>query len=136
MSTVSHVWLVLTVTQPLPSLLHPNAMDIRGPFGKKPTKNGNPYVLVVVDLLTRAGEMISIPDKSAKTVGRALIQNVFCQCGIPSQTSASLGPWTNIAAPSVPIAHLKKETFPKHAQCYLWNFVGLAGLPKNMDTEH
>ena len=119
MSTVSHVWLVLTVTQPLPSLLHPNAKDIKGPFGKKPTKNGTPYVLVVVDLLTRAGEMISIPDKSAKTVGSALIRNVFCQCGIPSQTSASLGPWTNIAAPSIPIAHLKKGTFLKHAQCYL-----------------
>lgn len=58
-------------------------MDIKGPFGKKPTKNGNPYVLVVVDLFTHAGEMISIPDKSAKTVGSALIQNVFCQCGIP-----------------------------------------------------
>lgn len=81
--------------------------------------NGNPYVLVVVDLLTRAGEMISIPDKSAKTVGSALISNVICQCGIPSQTSASLGPRTSTAAPRVPTAHLKKGTFPKRAQCYL-----------------
>ena len=58
------------------------AMDIKGPFGKKPTNNGNRYVLVVVGLLTRAAEMIPIPNKSAKTVASALIRNVFCRRGI------------------------------------------------------
>lgn len=28
------------------------AMDVKGPFGRKPTKQGNHYVLVVVDLLS------------------------------------------------------------------------------------
>ena len=32
-------------------------MDTQSPFGKKPTKNGDRYVLVVVDLLTRVGEI-------------------------------------------------------------------------------
>ena len=59
------------------------AMDIKGPFGKKPTNNGNRYVLVAVDLLIRAAEMIPIPNKSAKTVASALIRNVFCRRGIP-----------------------------------------------------
>ena len=50
------------------------AMDIKGPFGRKTTKRGNRYVLVVVDLLTRAAEMIPIPDKSAKTVANAIVR--------------------------------------------------------------
>ena len=54
------------------------AMDIKGPFGRKSTKRGNRYVLVVVDLLTRAAEMIPIPDKSAKTVANAIVRQVFC----------------------------------------------------------
>lgn len=55
------------------------AMDIKGRFEKKPTKQGNRYVLVVVDLLARAAEMIPIPDKSAS----AIIREVFCRRGIP-----------------------------------------------------
>ena len=67
------------------------AMDIKGPFGKKPTNNGNRYVLVVVDLLTRAAEMIPIPNKSAKTVASGLIRNVFCRRGIPESISTDRG---------------------------------------------
>ena len=66
-------------------------MDIKGPFGKKPTKNANRYVLVVVDLLTRAAEMIPIPDKSAKTVASAPIRDVFCRRGIPESILTDRG---------------------------------------------
>ena len=66
-------------------------MDIKGPFGKKPTKNGNRYVLVVVDLLTRAAEMIPIPNKSTKTVASALIRDVFCRRGIPESILTDRG---------------------------------------------
>ena len=59
------------------------AMDIKGPFGRKTTKRGNRYVLVVVDLLTRAAEMIPIPDKSAKTVANGIVREVFCRRGLP-----------------------------------------------------
>ena len=67
------------------------AMDIKGPFGKKPTQRGNRYVLVVIDLLTRAAEMIPIPDKSAKTVARAVVHHVFCRRGIPESILTDRG---------------------------------------------
>ena len=55
------------------------AMDIKGTFGNKPSNQGNCYVLVVIDLLTRAAEITPITDKSAKTVATAVIRDVFCQ---------------------------------------------------------
>lgn len=67
------------------------AMDIKGPFGRKPTKQGNRYVLVVVDLLTRAAEMIPIPDKSAKTVANAVVCEVFCRRGLPESILTDRG---------------------------------------------
>ena len=72
--TVSHISLLLAVIQPLLGLLHP--LQLHNNLERKPTKNGNHSVLVVVDLLTRAAEIISIPDKSAKTVTSALKRDV------------------------------------------------------------
>lgn len=66
------------------------AIDIKGPFGTKPSKRGSRYVLAVIDLLTRAAEMIPIPDKSAKTVASAIIRDVFCRRGIPRTAAANL----------------------------------------------
>ena len=73
--TVSHISLLLAVIQPLLGLLHP--LQLHNNLERKPTKNGNHSVLVVVDLLTRAAEIISIPDKSAKTVASALKRDVW-----------------------------------------------------------
>ena len=67
------------------------AMDIKGPFGWKPTKRGNNYVSVVVDFLTRAAEMIPIPDKSAKTVANAIVREVFCRRGLPESILTDRG---------------------------------------------
>ena len=66
-------------------------MDIKGPFGRKPTKQGNRYVLVVVDLLTHAAEMLPILDKSAKTVANAIVREVFCRRGLPESILTDLG---------------------------------------------
>ena len=66
-------------------------MDIKGPFGRKPTKRGNRYVLVVVDLLTRAAQMIPIPDKSAKTAANAIVREVFCRRGLPESIFTDRG---------------------------------------------
>ena len=66
-------------------------MDIKGHIGRKPTKRGNRYVLVVVDLLTRAAEMIPIPDKSAKTVANAIVREVFCRRGLPESILTDRG---------------------------------------------
>ena len=58
-------------------------MDLKGPFGTKPTPRGNRYVLVTIDLLTRAAELVPIPNKTAETVVNALVKEVFCRQGIP-----------------------------------------------------
>ena len=50
------------------------AIDIKGPFGMKPSKRGHRYVLVAIDLFTQAAEIVPIPDESAKTVASAIIQ--------------------------------------------------------------
>ena len=94
-------------------------MDIKGPFGKKPTKNGNRYVLVVVDLLTRAAEMIPIPDKSTKTVASALIRDVFCRRGIPESILTDRGCEFDNQALSAIAQELgidKKRISPLHPQ--------------------
>ena len=95
------------------------AMDIKGPFGKKPTNQGNRYVLVVMDLLTRAAEMIPIPDKSAKTVANAIVRAVFCRRGIPESFLTDRGcEFDNQALTT--IAHElgidKKRISPLHPQ--------------------
>ena len=58
-------------------------MDLKGPFGTKPTPRGNRYGLVTIDLLTRAAELVLIPNKTAETVANALVKEVFCRQGIP-----------------------------------------------------
>ena len=59
------------------------AIDIKGPFGTKPSKRGHRYVLVAIELFTRAAEIVPIPDKSAKTVASDIIRDLFCRRGIP-----------------------------------------------------
>jgi hypothetical protein len=44
---------------------------------------GNKYVLVVMDHYTRFVEMFALPDKSAKTVGRCLLTEIFTRYGWP-----------------------------------------------------
>ena len=58
-------------------------MDLKGPSGGHHTPRGNRYLLVVLDLFTRAGEIIPLPDKKAKTVVDAIITAAFCRHRIP-----------------------------------------------------
>ena len=67
------------------------AIDIKGPFGTKPSKRGHRYVLVAIELFTRAAEILPIPDKSAKTVASAIIRDVFCKRGIPESLLTDRG---------------------------------------------
>jgi len=52
-------------------------MDIKGFFLQKPLQRGNRYILVVMDMITCAAEMIPITDKSAKTVACAVVHNIL-----------------------------------------------------------
>ncbi|KAK3699102.1 hypothetical protein QZH41_008905, partial [Actinostola sp. cb2023] len=67
------------------------SMDLKGPFGPQSTSRGNRYLLVVLDLLTRAAEMIPIPNKTAKTVANAVVTEVFCRHGIPESILTDKG---------------------------------------------
>ena len=96
-----------------------NRNGYQGSLWKEPTMNR--YVLVVVDLLTRAAEMIPIPDKSAKTVAsaRALIRDVFCRRGIPESILTDRGCEFDNQALSTIAQELgidKKRISPLHPQ--------------------
>ena len=51
------------------------SIDIVGPLPK--TTSGNSYILIVFDLFSSYPEAIPIPDKSAETVAKVLIRDIF-----------------------------------------------------------
>ena len=52
---------------------------------ERPTEQGNRYLLVVVDTLTKWAEAIPMPDEGATTVSRALVEKFVCRLEFPSQ---------------------------------------------------
>ena len=65
-------------------------MDLIGPL---PVSNdNNRYILSLVDVLTRYGFAVPIPDKSANTVSRALINHVIGPFGPPRSIYSDSGP--------------------------------------------
>ena len=77
-------------TQPTEAWQHVS-LDLMGPIGITPTARGNRYILVVLDLLTKGIELVAIPDKSAKTVAEALVENVFYRHGLPESLLTDRG---------------------------------------------
>lgn len=76
-------------------------------------------MLVVVDLLTRSAEMIPLPNKSAKTVANALVNEVFCRHGIPDSTLTDRGLEFDNSTMQTLATELgidKKRISPLHAQ--------------------
>ena len=95
------------------------SMDLKGPIGSQPTTRGNHYLLVVLDLFTRAAEMIPIPDKRAKTVADAVVTQVFCRHGIPESILTDRGLEFDNSAMLVLASELgidKKRISPLHPQ--------------------
>ena len=95
------------------------SMDLKGPFGPTPTPRGNQYLLVVLDLFTRAAEMIPHPNKKAKTVANAIITGVFCRHGIPESILTDRGLEFDNSTMLVLAAELgidKKRISPLHPQ--------------------
>ena len=58
---------------------------------ERPTEQGNRYLLVVVDTLTKWAEAIPMPDERATTVSRALVEEFVCRLGFPSQLHSDQG---------------------------------------------
>jgi hypothetical protein len=78
--------------QPLPPAERPFervAMDILGPLPT--TENGNKYILVFSDYLTRWTEAFAVPETSSKTVARIFVEEIVCRHGAPEQLLTDRG---------------------------------------------
>ena len=65
------------------------ATDILGPLPE--TENGNKYILVISDYFTKWVEAVAIPDQTAITVARALVEEVVCRFGTPAYVHSDQG---------------------------------------------
>ena len=65
------------------------ALDLVGPLPA--TARGNKYLLVVIDYFTRWVDAYALPDTSAITVSRALVERWICQFGAPDRLHSDQG---------------------------------------------
>ena len=65
------------------------ALDIMGELHQ--TKDGNRYILVVMDYFTKYAHLIPLPNHQAKTVALALVKEVFTKVGIPRSLHSDRG---------------------------------------------
>ena len=66
------------------------ALDIMGPLDP-PTSNGNRYLLVVVDYLTKWVEAMPMKDQTAETCAQHFVTDFVCRLGIPEQLHSDQG---------------------------------------------
>ena len=64
-------------------------IDLVGPHPR--TKRGKKYILTAVDAYTRHLTCVALPDKSAHTVARALVEEVFYKLACPRTLISDLG---------------------------------------------
>ena len=57
------------------------AMDILGPFPE--TANGNKYILVFCEYVTRWPEAFAIPNQTAETVAQTFVEQIVFRFGVP-----------------------------------------------------
>ena len=74
------------VTEPLQRV----AVDILGPI-EPPTKNGNRYVLVVVDYLTKWAEALPMTSQTAEECAKVFVTEFVCRLGAPQQLHSDQG---------------------------------------------
>lgn len=55
------------------------------------TSKGNRYVVVFMDYLTKWPEAFAIPDQTAETVARILVEEIVCRHGIPEELLSDRG---------------------------------------------
>jgi hypothetical protein len=66
------------------------ALDILGPLDP-PTSQGNRYVLVIVDYLTKWVEALPMPNQTAEECARQFVTQFVCRYGIPQQLHSDQG---------------------------------------------
>lgn len=108
----------LQVFQEVASPFERTAMDIMGPL---PTSSeGNRYILVFIDHLTRYAEAIAMPDQKAETVARAFVDKVVLRHSAPQQLLTDRG--TNFTSQLMREVYgmlgvKKLQTTAYHPQC-------------------
>ena len=78
--------------QPLPVANEPFeriSMDVVGPL--KQTHNGNQYILVMIDSLTKWPEATAIPNQTAETIAKIFVENIICRHGMPKSLLTDRG---------------------------------------------
>ena len=55
------------------------------------TANGNSYVAVFMDYLTKWPEAFAIPDQKAETIAKLFVENIVCRHGIPEELLSDRG---------------------------------------------
>ena len=65
------------------------AMDIMGPL--PPTRQGNRYILVIMDYFTKWPEACALPNQEAGVVAQAFVEGVVWQHGIPEELHTDQG---------------------------------------------
>ena len=76
--------------QPIPvgGPFHRVAVDV---LQLPPTVNGNRYIVVFMDYLTKWPEAFAIPDQKAETIAHLFVENIVCRHGIPEQLLSDRG---------------------------------------------
>ena len=77
--------------------LHP--IPVGGPFHRLGvdvlqlplTRNGNRYVIVFADYLTKWIEAFPVPDQTAETIAKLLVEKIVCVHGVPEQLLSDRG---------------------------------------------
>uniref|UniRef100_A0A3P9LUG1 Gypsy retrotransposon integrase-like protein 1 n=1 Tax=Oryzias latipes TaxID=8090 RepID=A0A3P9LUG1_ORYLA len=64
-------------------------VDVLGPFPL--TESGNRYVLVAMDYFTKWPEVYAVPDQSATTTAKYLVEGMFTRFGVPNELHSDQG---------------------------------------------
>ena len=92
--------------------------DLTGPFPTTP--NGNNYIIVIMEYMTRWCEAFAIPDGSANTVANVLLKQVILRHGCPKQLLSDQGKQFKGEVLRIIAAQLGIQqlfTSPYHPQC-------------------
>jgi len=102
-----------TKSEPLQSITPIGTMkkwgiDMVGPL--QPTKNGNKYIVVAVDYLTKWPEAKAVKDKSAEAIASFIADNIICRHGVPNELTSDNGKEFDNQL----LRHITKRTHVKH----------------------
>ena len=65
------------------------AIDIVGPLHT--SKNGNCYIAVIMDYFTKWVALLPLPNHTAETIAKSLVENVFTKIGLPKYLHSDQG---------------------------------------------